>query len=253
MTLREYDVSQVSTRGQVMKLRHILPFALLFAWQIAPQRPDTTPPRTRVSLSLGYGLASLEDYTAPSFDCYGNQTSPELSEAVDVQSRGGRLDVVSGTLRMTGFAGHTTSGRSDVAGTFGGFQLATEDQGAGFGLGLTFGAPHAVSSTPTRLNAYLRIGDAQRPHFRADYLPPSEALGVASLWRAGAEFEASRSGGVSGFIGGGQTPFGSAVGLLDLAVPVTGGLDLLLHGLVGPGHKNSPWGLALGARFTVAR
>jgi hypothetical protein len=235
-----------------MKLRHALPFAILLAWQAAPQRPDTIP-RTRVSFSLGYGLASLEDYTPAAFDCNGTQTRPEQSEAVDIRSQGARLDIVSGSYRVTGFAGHTTSPRSDMVSSFGGFQLAAEGEGVGFGLGLTAGVPRAAELSSEQLNAYLRVGNARRAHLRADYLPPSETFGVASLWRVGIGFDESQSRGVSGFVGGGQLPYGSLVGLLDLAVPMPGGLDLLLRGFVGPGHQNPPWGLALGARFTFPK
>jgi hypothetical protein len=204
-------------------------------------------------MRLGYALASLEDYTPAQVDCYGKETAPARSEVVSVESRGARMDFASGQFRATAFGGRASSGRSDVAGSFGGFQLALEGPGAGIGLGLTAGTPRAVASSSARLNAYLRTGDPQRVHFRADYLAPSETFAATTFWRVGAEFDQTGSGGVGWFVGLGQMPFGSAVLLGEFAVPVRGGLDVLLRAQAGPGHENSPWGLALGARFTTSR
>lgn len=231
-----------------MRLRHILPFALLFAWQVAPQRPDTTPPRTRVPLSVGYGLASLEEYVPAVFGCDGSE-SPEHWDRGDAQTKGARLDIVRGASRTTVFGGATTSGRPSLGTGFGGVQFAREGDLLGLGSGLTW----ASNDAKTELNLYLRIGSAHRPHLRADIFPPSETYLVQTDWRVGAECGGTGLGGTTLFAGVGRTRSRTLAGTLDLAAPVTGGLDLLVRAMGGPGHAHTLWGLALGARFTFPK
>jgi hypothetical protein len=236
-----------------MKLRHLVPFAILMAWQAAPARVDSVP-RSRFSFALAYGQARLEDYTPPQFDCEGNQTSPDRSEVVDVSSVGVKAELVtSGGLRLTAFGGTKTSARPELDGGYGGFQVAWESRWAGLGAGLTTGVPTGIRPvTGPQPNLYLRLGGGNE-HFRFEWLPPGEASGIGGYVRAGVGFNKSPSGNTNGFAGLSLSPYGSVMAFLDTAVPLNGGLDLLLRGQFGPGHKNPPWGLALGVRFNASQ
>jgi hypothetical protein len=78
-------------------------------------------------------------------------------------------------------------------------------------------------------------------------------FGVVGLARTGVGFNQGWRGGTSGFAGLAILPYGSAAAFCDLDIPTAVGVDVLLHGLFGPGHVNQPWSLGLGARVRLPR
>lgn len=241
-----------------MKLRHLAPFVILMAWQAAPFPRDSDPPRRRFSLSLGYAMEQLEDYTPATFNCDGSMNTPERSEQVEVRSAGARADMVtSGGLRVTAFGGSRTTPSSWAAGPFGGVEVAYEGPRFGMGAGVTRGMGTASTYTATSPSLYLRVGHMDAGHFRLELLPATES-GVAGLARAGIGFNQGSQDRVGGFVGAGVVPAGgngqvSLVGFADLSIPTGSVLDLLVRSQIGQGHQYTIWGLGLGARYHFGR
>ncbi len=233
-----------------MQLRHLLPFAILLAWQAAP---TPQPPRTRVSLSLGYAFAEFEEYTAAQTDCSGNQISPEHSEVLEVRSVGARADVTTSQgLRLTAFAGNADSPRGSAAGAFGGAQLGFESRYVALGGGVSAAPSELLSSASSRsaTSLYLRFGDAYKTSFRAEWMGPSETFGADGVLRVGAS--SAVPGKAHTYIGTAFSPFNQIMAFMDLSIPLNRGFDMLLKARVGPGHVNPPWALGIGTSFTLA-
>lgn len=234
-----------------MKARHLIPFAVLLAWQVVPVRVDTNPPANHFSISFGYGYAQFED---ASYDCEGNFIS---SERVELRSAGARADMVtSNNLRVTAFGGRMTSNRPDGSGVFGGFQVGKDWKSVGLGGGLTAGVPfvdqYGGSDRAARPNVFLRLGNADGTSFRTELLSPSEVFGAVGMARTGVAFHQGSRGGTSAFLGLSVDPFSVARGFADLSISTGPNLDVLLRGEVGGGHWYTPYSLAVGTRYRFA-
>ncbi len=231
-----------------MRAHHAAVLAGLLLWQAAPSPQITRDSTGRLRVSVAGGQGRWED---AQFDCEGNLVG---AEPVDVSSYGARVDaMLTPTLRATVAAG-SVSGRRNAggdwgSGKFGGGQLAYEGQHVGIGGGFTTNPVPAELSVP---NAYLRLGNANKAHFRLDVLEPTEMFYQQPVVRLGVGFGTGAERRVGGFVGLGFGPLyqnsAQTVVAADLAVPV-GRFDLLLRGHAGPGNRISQWGWGGGMRL----
>lgn len=107
----------------------------------------------------------------------------------------------------------------------------------------------ATSGRGSTLNAYLRLGSAERASFVLESYSPSETFGAIGLYRMGMAINRALCPGTSAFFGVSADPFPSMRAFADLAIPAARGLDVLLRGEIGSGHQYTPYSLAVGARY----
>jgi hypothetical protein len=226
-----------------MKPRHLVPFAILLFWQAAPLQVERAPSgHYRLSVGLGGG-AYPQDYT----DCNGataTTTSP-------FQSTGVLLDAwPTASIRVSAFGGQFGIGRNSKANrTVGGFQLAWEGRLAGLGLGL---AGASGSGGRGGLSAYLRLGDADGLHVRADLRQPTTTWLTPGWARVGIGYNQGLRRGFGSFVGVSRVlghapldgPPGDDVALFgDFTFRLGGALDLLARGHVGDGTGSMGFGV----------
>ncbi|MDP3773717.1 MAG: hypothetical protein Q8Q85_05555 [Gemmatimonadales bacterium] len=233
-----------------MRPFHLTGFLVLAAWQLAPVQvaPDSTG---RLRLSVAAGAGRYEDAT---FDCNGNFVS---AVPVEVRSAGARLDaMVDPSTRLTMYGGvhDADEGWGDGSGGFGGVQIAHEGRRIGIGAGaVKRGTPSGVFGP----NFYLRLGDAERTHFRLEALPPTETFYLTNVARIGMGFGQGNLRRTGGYVGVGWGPYAEQLSqgtaFADLDIPAAGNIDLLLRAQAGPGYEVFQWGLAAGMRYHFPR
>lgn len=209
-----------------MKLRHVVPFLLLFAWQLAPPTETRDRP-SRLRLWLGRGASSY-DYTywgtvggqclewEPGCNCGSSEcgcycgclrfapTYPQVRDAKDKTSTTGiQVDAwPSPTMRVS--AAYGSVYRTDPLGTgslpeFAGGLVAWEGRRAGLGGGWANGPAQPGYHG---LAAYVRLGSRDGPQFRADLRTPTATPGVTGWARAGFAFnQQGRRDNIAVFLG----------------------------------------------------
>jgi len=218
---------------------------LLLAWQVAPIQThrDSTG---RLRLSAGYGGGQFERRT---YSCQGDLTS---ATPVPYRTMGFQLDGWAGSRsRYTVFGGQLLTNDTRYHGAFGGAAFAWDARRFGLGAGLTGLAGNDGFVGPS---VYLRAGDIDRFHIRADLLYPEPTFGTTGLIRLGVGFNQGRLTGVRGFAGLGVSPYAdghhSGGGFAELAVPLNRSLGLEVRGAVRSKEVYANWGVSAGLRFT---
>jgi len=107
-------------------------------------------------------------------------------------------------------------------------------------------------------SAYLRLGNIDRAHFRADLLAPTPIAGTTGdILRVGVGFNAGRRRAVSGMLGLSVGPYSdeSHVGGLfgEVYVPVAAQLDLMAAGSWRPSAELADYGIGVAARVHLVR
>ena len=233
-----------------MRAYHAAILAGVLLWQIAPLPGPADDSTGRYRISLAAGTGRWED---AQFDCDGNFVS---SQPVPVTSYGARADVMlTPTVRATvsgGAASASEYGATKLHGGFGAGQIALEGRRVGFGLGLSVNP--LLEGGGAHPNFYLRLGNANAAHFRADVFEPRETVYLEPLVRVGVGFNTGSVRRIGGFVGLGFGPYydqaSQTVVTGELSVPV-GNVDLLLRAQGGPGAGLAQWGLGGGLRFSL--
>jgi len=207
----------------------------------------------RLQISLVTGAAR---YESKHFGCSGELLS---AYPVDVTSTGARVDYWpgNGSVRISGAGGrigeHSPDrGAEDIAGPYGGIQLAWEGRSVGLGAGFTRISGEDGLSLPS---GYLRIGDLNGVHFQADMLPPSESLGITGWCRVGVGFDKGPL--APGYmVGLSFLPFSYSEQVEprvfgDFHFPVSRRVDILARGQFGPGECRMQWAAGGGLRLNV--
>jgi len=200
------------------------------------------------------------------FSCDGSLLS---TTPVSYRSGGIQLDHWAAPhLRVTAFGGATgqTPGVTDATdpsystpyverfdGAFGGVQVAYEGQRFGAGIGLTRvpGADGFIAPAP-----YLRIGNMDGAHFRAEALSPTPAFPTSGWGRIGVGFNKGHLRGPSGFVGLALGPidYESKLALTgEVAFPMGGRMTGQLQGLFGAGERVMQWNAGVGLRIDFDR
>jgi len=179
-----------------MRLRHVVPFLLLFAWQVAPPtNPRARPSRLR--LWFGRGTSSY-DYAywgtggggcinPDPASCSGctsfYPTYPLLNEARNKTSTAGiHVDAwPSPAMRVSAAYGWADLGGGNTP-AFAGGLVAWEGRLAGLGGGWASGSAHVGYEG---LATYARLGSLHGPQLRADLRAPTATPGVTGWARAG--------------------------------------------------------------------
>jgi hypothetical protein len=221
---------------------------LLLAWQVAPiqtQRDSTG----RVRLSLGYGGGQFESRT---YSCQGDLTS---ATAVPYKTMGFQVDGWTGSRsRITVFGGQLLTNDTRYHGAFGGAAFAWDARRFGLGAGLSGLAGDRGFFAPS---VYLRAGNIDRFHVRADLLYPEPTFGTTGLFRLGVGFNQGRAGGVRGFGGLAISPYDdghhSGGAFAEFGVPLNRNVDLEVRGAVRSKEVYANWGVSGGLRVTLGR
>ena len=232
-----------------MRAYHAAVLAGVLLWQAAPLPGPADDSTGRYRLSLAAGAGRWED---AQFGCDGDLVS---AAPVPVTSYGARADVMlTPTVRATvsgGAASTREYGAASLRGGFGAGQIALEGTHAGMGVGVSVNPLLKGRAYP---NVYLRLGNADGAHFRADVFEPSEAAYLEPMVRVGVGFNTGPVRRIGGFVGLGFGPFfqqmSQTVVTGDLYIPV-GQVDLLLRAQGGPGAGLAQWGLGGGLRFNL--
>ena len=169
-----------------MRPRHIAPFLLLFAWQIAStRRPDDRP--SRLQFWLGSGVSSFD--VDENIDCNGRR----YVETEETDGGGVRVDGwPSPSVRVSG-AVTTMRGTKAPLGL-----VAWEAKAFGAGAGWSGGPDRVGYEGPS---AYLRFGPLDRVHLRAELRTPTSMPGVTGWARAGVAISPQRHRGGGFFFG----------------------------------------------------
>lgn len=241
-----------------MQLRHLVPFAILLAWQAAPSG--------RFRLTFGSGashyLHDIEwygsDFNCDSSECNCSESAPYThhgTESKSYASTGVQLEAwPSNSIRLSGSAGKANDA------LFGALHLAWEGQWFGLGGGYA----HASDSIgESGLSGYLRIGKLDGVHLRGEVLPPSPIWGLGGWSRVGLGYNLGRGPGTGVFVGLAKTMSNLALKearneetalFADVNVPLLGSsVDLLLRGHLGVASGSPPWGLGAGARVAFGQ
>jgi hypothetical protein len=268
-----------------MRLRHVVPFLLLFAWQATPPTESRDRP-SRLRLWLGRGTSSY-DYAywgtgggqclaweeprtcCSDCGCYCNclryaPTYPERREAKDKTSTAGiQVDAwPSPAMRVS--AAYGSAYQTDPLGTgslpeFAGGLVAWEGRHAGLGGGWANGPAQPGYHG---LAAYARLGSLDGPQFRADLRAPTATPGATGWVRAGFAYnQQGRRENIAAFLGisaveaGPDTAYptdrGSALAVTrpaffaDVALPLGRHLDLFGRGHFAKKARGLGFGLAL--------
>ncbi len=204
----------------------------------------------RYRMTFGFGAGQWEN---EQFDCAGDLVSaarvPYRSGGVQLDAWPGprlRITTFDGTFRPT--ANTPTYETPDYYGPFYGFQVAFEGQHVGLGLGLTHVSGYDGLNGPS---IYLRGGNIDGAHFRADLFPPTTVLGSTGWLRAGVGFGDGHVRATSGFVGIALPPAYNQKAMLtgSIRVSIAQHLAVQMDGIVGPGEQYSQRGAALALRY----
>jgi hypothetical protein len=255
-----------------MRLLRYRGLMVLVIWQAAPIG-TVTDETGRSRIAVGYGAGQFENVR---LDCEGN---PIGGESVPASSAGVQFDTwLEQQVLLSASLSHVAAGRGDLrfGGLAGSALVSWEGRRVGLGTGVALvpivsrGAPfddgwypdwEYESTRRTFPTAYVRIGEADGVHFRADFLAPSPALPMLGELRAGFGFGHGRSRRVGGFAGLAATHFatmsqtqttnGSA--FAEVSWPVGRSLDLEAGVLLGPGSYEPNLGARIGGRVHLGR
>ncbi len=219
---------------------------LLLIWQIAPvgvERDSTG----RVQVTFGFGGGQFEER---SLNCSGDVVD---SWSVGFRTAGAQLDAwPDRRFRLSAFGGLYME--EDRDGPHGGFQVAAEGQKVGLGLGAAHSPFRELGGAVP--SGYLRFGNIDRPHFRAEVFPPNPMLGAGGdVFRLGVGFNKGQLHGANGFLGVSAGPYADQAYLAgifgEVYQPVGRRLDLGVTGSVRPaaGHLDGGLGVALRYHF----
>jgi len=258
-----------------MRLRHVVPFLLLFAWQVAPPTDRRDRP-SRLRLWLGRGASSY-NYAywgtagghclqyEPGCGCNTSECGCYCSclrfEAEDETDASGiHVDAwPSPTLRVSAARAGASAGMG-YRPTYAGGLLAWEGGLMGLGGGWARGAAHVGYEG---LAAYARLGSLDGPQFRAELRAPTVTPGVTGWARGGFAYnQQGRQDKIAAFVGISavaaepdtmrQTDPGSALSrvtrpafFLDVALPLGRRLDLFGRGHLAKQARGFGFGLAL--------
>jgi len=260
-----------------MRLRHVVPFLLLFAWQATPPTESRDRP-SRLRLWFGRGTSSY-DYAywvtgggqcleyEPGCDGCGcpclrwAPTYPvQRYEARSKTSTAGiQVDAwPSPAMRVSAAYGSADMGMGSSP-AFAGGLVAWEGRHAGLGGGGASGPAHVGYEG---LAAYARLGSLDGPQFRADLRAPTVTPGVTGWARAGFAYnQQGRQKNIAIFLGisaveaGPDTAYptdrGSALAVTrpaffaDVALPLGRHLDLFGRGHFAKKARGLGFGLAL--------
>ena len=258
-----------------MKLRHVMPFMMLVAWQVAPS-PDSLPRPSRLRLWLGGGTSSY-DYAYMGIggggcinpdagcDCTLAPTHPQrYEEAQKTVAAGIQVDAwPKEATRLSAALGRATADGYGTA-VFAAALAAWEGPRLGVGAGWSAG-PERVAYDG--LSAYLRLGPADGAHLRAELRTPTSTPGATGWARAGVAYNlrGRRPGpeillGVSAAAAGPDTTYPSQPGpdvrrvtrpafFADLTLPLGPQDEFFVRGHFGKGTR----GLGVGAALRLGR
>lgn len=247
-----------SSERVAVRAYHLAAFLALGFWQAAPLRL----PGERFRLAVAGATGEWEDYEPASFDCEGNQTSPEHSAPVSAHSVGARTDAffTGGSRRVSVVVGNSTSGGPTVGhGFFWGVEMAWEGRRFGGSVGYRDAGddllPRDPSSSASAANVSfsLRGGRLDAVHYRVEFRPLSETPSLAGEARVGLAFGQTGRGRTSGYLG---VVLGSLrseddvrpAAFGEFGFPGFATVDLLVRAVYGPGHGTPNWGVGVGVR-----
>lgn len=249
-----------------MKLRHIVPFGLLFAWQVAPSpHPAERPSRFRIW--LGGGTSSFDyAYWGTAGGCDG---SPEYAQryagTLRTNAVGVQVDAwPSSSTRISSAVGSANGDWAASAypqGAFAAELLAWEMPSLGAGAGWSAAPGFAAYRGPS---AYVRLGALDGAHLRAELRTPTSTPGATGWARAGLAYNqrGSRPGpsiflGVSAVEAGPDTTYSSQwqgaarltrpAFFADATLPLREALDVFVRGHIG--KKTRGFGVGLVVRL----
>ena len=250
-----------------MRALHLAGFVALLFWQVAPVRVESGP-GGRFRLSFAGSSGAWEDYQEAQFNCDGSLNTPERSTVVGMRSEGARADVFlgQGESRVTVVAGRSHANQSWVgSGNFWGAEVALDGGGVGVGFGVRHAGdallPSALRGSQNglspSLSLSLRLGRTARLHSVLELGPLSETPNLAGEIRVGVGYGSERKG-LSTLWGLVQGPLGLSgghglAGFGEMTIPLMGGVDVLLRGIYGGGHKAPHWGVGAGVRVGWGR
>ncbi len=169
-----------------MHIRHVVPFLLLFAWQVAPD-PGLQDRPSRLKLWLGGGGTSFD---------LGEVTSCDGSRYMDRESWSGwgvQADAWPAPSQRVSVSVASVERKTQLAG-----MVAWEASFAGVGAGWSSG-PARVGYEG--LSAYLRLGSLDRAHLRGELRSPTPLPGLAGWARVGLASNMGRRRGGSFYVG----------------------------------------------------
>jgi hypothetical protein len=218
---------------------------VLVLWQAVPvSTPQDELGRTRVT--FGYAKGRVEDYFV---DCSGNRIG---SEEYAYDALGVLLDVrPARKVRATAFVGRRSTSMEPnpadyppgtvLPGSFTrslthyGGQLAFEARNFGVGAGLSVGRRDPLESQ-TVANFYVRAGNVDDIHGRADFNQPDETYREPDNLRFGVARNMGHLRGLSWFAGLNSCYCGEdwqEAAFVNGTIPLTRTLDLIAKGLYG--------------------
>lgn len=170
-----------------MRRWHVMALLVAFAWQNTPVGVARDPLTGAAYLAFGagaYGVGRDEYFS----DCNGGNFKKATSDAVG--SAGAVIEVYPADhVRLAGAAG--TFGGSFYTSTLLSYELPRFGLGGGFATGRHKSERHNSTGVDTLTygwtgpSAYLRIGDREHAHFRAELLTPEPTYGLTGFVRAG--------------------------------------------------------------------
>jgi hypothetical protein len=250
-----------------MRPYHVAGFVALLFWQVAPVTVESGP-GGRFRISVAGSSGAWEDFQEAQYDCNGALNTPERSTVVEMRSVGVRADAFlgQGDSRVTVVAGQSHANYPWVgSGNFWGAEVALDGGGVGVGFGIRHAGdallPAAMRGSQSgfspSLAFSLRLGRPEREHAVLQYGPLSETPNLAGEIRVGVGYGAERKGfstlwglvqGPQGLSGGrGLAGFG------EMTIPLFSGVDVLMRGVYGAGHKSPHWGVGGGVRVGLVR
>lgn len=227
-------------------------FLVLALWQAAPIAVGTDA-AGRLQVSLGYGFGGFEER---SLNCAGDVVDATPHE---FNTTGAKADYwVTPTFRLTAYGGRygDSPGWGDYAVAYGGLLGAHEGKRLGLGVGVL--ASPFPEFDGLRASMYVRLGNRDGVHFRADVLAPSPLLGVTGdALRLGIGINPEQGRGWSAFLGYSASPYsdeshlGGVFG--EFAVPIARPVDFLLSGSYRTSDSYSDYGIGAGVRVHLLR
>jgi len=232
-----------------MHIRHVVPFLLLFAWQVAPGH-DLREAPSRLKIWLGGGASTFDLWE--STDCSGET----YTERETWSGWGAQVDAwPSPSVRVSG-AYASMEDRGRLLG-----MVAWETSIAGLGVGWSGGPDRVGYEGPS---AYVRLGPLDHVHARAELRSPTPIPGVTGWARAGLAGNMGRRRGGGFFFG-----VAAVKACADYPCPATTPLDVTdklgvfadadlalgsMLGLFARGHLAShARGFGLGVSIRLAR
>ena len=228
--------------------------AFVALWQVAPVvvHQDSAG-RVQIHFAAGGGR-----YEEVSTSCDGEVLGTE-----DFGYTGGGLSVEAWPAdwaRLNAFGHRTEAGTSGFTtthvGAFGALEWRVIGIGAGVALEPEFGSDvgFVEAAEPFPL-IYLRAGNIDRYHMRVETTSPRAVGTMGGFMRLGLAYNQGLVrgprvfGGIASCHGECGNDGETAVGFLDLALPVTDGFDIMGGLVAGAGHDTPEFGFTLGGTW----